>query len=156
MSHMPDEQPTFRVIESDDIQAIFDVRIATWHNDHGLAEMTQMGITHASVRGMIQSTHKGWLCEIDGRVVGFAMGNRSNAEMWVIAVLNEYENRGIGRALLTRVEYWLFDQGHAEIWLTTDPDETFRAIGFYRHCGWEDWKIDGDRFMKKWNPRRSG
>jgi len=150
---MKDTRPIYRIIESEDIPALFDVRIATWHNEHGREELTQMGITHDSVNGLIQSTHRGWLCEVQGRVIGFAMGNRETAEMWVIAVLDEYENRGIGRALLSRVEDWLFRQGHPEIWLTTDTDEAFRAVGFYRHCGWRDWKIEhGDRYMKKNRP----
>ncbi len=141
--------PHYRPIEPDDMGAIFEVRVATWHNDNGAEELKQFGITPASVRAMLKTTHRGWLCEVDGRVVGFAMGDQSKGEMWVIAVLAEHEGRGIGRALLTRVEDWLFDQGHHEIWLTTDPDESYRAVGFYRHCSWHDWKIDGDRFMKK-------
>ena len=41
-------------------------------------------------------------------------------------------------------------EGWEEIWLTTDVDENLRAVGFYRHLGWEDWKFeDGDRFMRK-------
>ena len=145
--------PHYRRIETVDMQAIFDVRIATWHNDNGRAELTQMGITHNSVCELMRTTHRGWLCEVQGRVVGFAMGNQATGEMWVIAVLKAYENQGIGRALLTRVQDWLFAQGHRDVWLTTDPDEAYRAVGFYRHCGWNDWKFEhGDRYMTKTNP----
>ena len=139
----------FREITAADMPAIFDVRVATWHNDRGRQELTELGITHPSVCEMLESSHRGWLCEIDSRVVGFAMGNRDTGEMWVIAVLQEYEGNGIGKRLLGLVEAWLFSQGWSEIWLTTDPDETIRAVGFYRHLGWTDWKLDGDRFMKK-------
>jgi ribosomal protein S18 acetylase RimI-like enzyme len=52
--------------------------------------------------------------------------------MWVIAVLKEYEGNGIGRRLLRLVEDWLFSEGWDELWLTTDRDETLRAVGFYR------------------------
>lgn len=143
--------PEFREIRIEDMQSIFDVRIATWHNERGRQELTQMGITHQSVRELLTDTHRGWLCEADSRIVGFAMGNRNNGEMWVIAVLKEYEGLGIGKRLLQLVEDWLFSEGWNEIWLTTDPDETLRAVGFYRHLGWMDWKVepDGDRFMKK-------
>ena len=146
---------SFREIQPDDMQAIFDVRGAAWHNDNGLEELTRFGITHDSVREMMQQTHRGWLCEVDGKVVGFAMGNRATGEMWVIAVLKEYEGRGFGKRLLTMVEDWLFSAGWDEIWLTTDPDETVRAVGFYRHLGWRDWKLEpggGDRYMKKRRP----
>ena len=144
--------PTCREIRADDLPAIFDVRVATWHNDRGREELTAMGITQDSVRPMLhEGSHRGWLCEIDGRVVGFAMGNRLTGEMWVIAVLPEHEGQGIGRRLLTMVEDWLFAEGWEEIWLTTDPDENYRAVGFYRRCGWTDWKIEpgGDRFLRK-------
>ena len=79
--------PTFREIRSDDMQAIFDVRVATWDNDRGFEELRQLGITHESVRDMLDKSHRGWLCEVEFRVVGFAMGNGTNGEMWAIAVL---------------------------------------------------------------------
>ncbi len=153
----PQEQPTpptYREIGPGDMDAIFDVRIRTWDNDRGAEELTALGITHDSVRDLLKDSHRGWLCEAEGQVVGFAMGNKTNGEMWVIAVLAEYEGRGIGKHLLTLVEDWLFSEGWDEVWLTTDPDETIRAVGFYRHLGWEDWKMesDGDRFMRKARP----
>lgn len=144
----------FRPIEERDIPAIFKVRIATWHNEMGKEQMTQLGITHDSVKEMLLcGSHRGWLCEIDEAVVGFAMGNQSNGEMWVVAVLKECEGRGIGKTLISYVETWLWSEGWSEIWLTTDPDESVRAVGFYRHLGWVDWKLDRDRYMRKRNPQ---
>ena len=140
----------FREIQISDIPATYEVRIATWDNDRGAEEMEAFGITLDSVKAMLEcGSHRGWLCEIDNQVVGFAMGNRETGEMWVIAVLKEHEGKGIGKQLLTQVEDWLESEGWKEIWLTTDLDETIRAVGFYRHLGWEDWKIDKDRFMRK-------
>ena len=140
-----------REMQITDLPEIFEVRIATWHNPNGREELTRMGITEESVARMMQEeTHRGWLCEVDSKIVGFAMGDKGTGEMWVIAVLEEYEARGIGRMLLTKVEDWLFSSGWDQVWLTTDTDETLRAVGFYRHLGWTDWKFeDGDRFMRK-------
>ena len=141
---------TYREITPEDMPGIFDVRIRTWHNPHGAAELANMGITHDSVRALMKTTHRGWLAESEGDIIGFAMGNRESGEMWVIAVLKEFENQGIGKRLIARVENWLVAEGCEELWLTTDPDENYRAVGFYRHLGWKDWKFeDGDRFMKK-------
>ncbi len=84
----------------------------------------------------MKSHVKGWLCEASERVVGFAMGDRSNGEVQVVAVLPEYEGRGIGKSLLTRVQTWLFSEGHEEIWLLANPDPNLRAHGFYRKLGW--------------------
>ena len=141
----------FRELGSDDLAAIFDVRVATWHNDHGRRELTELGITPESVRELLRSSHRGWLCESDSQVVGFSMANQDTGEMWVIAVLKSHEGKGIGKRLLGLAEDWLFSVGWEEIWLTTDPDETLRAVGFYRRLGWQDWKLEpgGDRFMKK-------
>ena len=96
-----------RGIEIEDLPSIFEVRIATWHNPNGAEELTQFGITIESVTKMLEDgSHQGWLCEEDGRIVGFTMGDRTKGEMWVIAVLKEYEGRGIGRALMNEVEAW--------------------------------------------------
>ena len=140
-----------REIEVGDIPELFRVRIATWHNPDGASELAAMGITNDSVALLIEKgSHKGWLCEDSTEVVGFAMGNRESGEIWVIAVLKSHENQGIGKALLSRVEEWLALCGWEELWLTTDTDDQCRAVGFYRHLGWQDWKIqDGDRFMRK-------
>ena len=143
-----------REIVFEDIPAIFEVRVATWHNENGREEMAQLGITHDAVREVLEAgTHRGWLAESDeGDVIGFTMGIHESGEMWVIAVLPEHENHGIGRELMQVVEDWLFESSD-EIWLTTDEDENFRAVGFYRALGWEDWKMEGgDRFMRKSKP----
>ncbi|MGI9457011.1 MAG: GNAT family N-acetyltransferase [Aeoliella sp.] len=139
-----------REIKPNDMEAIFDVRVKTWHHPYGEEEMLKMGITHESVCHMLEQSYRGWLAECDDQVIGFAIGNKVTGEMWVIAVLKEFENQGIGKLLMQRVEKWLISEGCAELWLTTDTNEDFRAVGFYRHLGWEDWKFeDGDRFMKK-------
>ncbi|MBD2134827.1 hypothetical protein H6F47_20965 [Sphaerospermopsis sp. FACHB-1094] len=40
-------QPKFREMVTEDIPSLFDVRIATWHNDQGHNELAKLGITHA-------------------------------------------------------------------------------------------------------------
>lgn len=141
----------YREIQLSDLESIFDVRVRTWHNPNGLDELRALGITPDTLRQLVASgSHRGFMAEIGGDVIGFAMGDRMASEMWVIAVLSQFEGRGIGRQLLQRVERWLADCGCRELWLTTDPDENYRAVGFYRRLGWEDWKMeDGDRFMRK-------
>lgn len=145
---------TYRELQPGDIAAIFEVRIKTWHNPHGAEELLRLGITPESVIAMLHTSHRGWVAVDAGQVIGFVMGNQQTGEMWVIAVLPDYENRGVGRRLLTLVEDWLWSTGWRELWLTTDPDENFRAVGFYRRLGWVDWKFEnGDRFMRKQSPR---
>ena len=131
-----------REITTADIPELFAVRTATHENRMTLEELAAVGGTAASVRNRLETTFKGWLCEADGRVVGFAMGDRSTGEMEVIAVLPEYIGKGIGSALLRRVEDWLFAQGFTQLWLTTDIDPSFKAYRFYLQHGWTDKRIE--------------
>lgn len=133
----------FRVIEPRDIPALFAVRVRTDQNRLTREQLTSLGITERTVLTRLQTSFHGWLCEIGGQVVGFAMGDRSTGELWVIAVLPEYICRGIGSELLANVEAWLTAEGCGEFWLTTDTDRSLRAYAFYRKHGWEDWKVEG-------------
>jgi GNAT superfamily N-acetyltransferase len=143
----------FREIIERDVPDLFAVRVATRENALTHEQLAGLGIDEGSVLAMLVETHRGWLCEEDGQIVGFAMGNRENGEMWVIALLPQYEGRGIGAELLTRVEEWLWTEGWEEIWLTTDIDPTLRAYGFYLRQGWVDHEIkNGLRYMRKRNP----
>jgi GNAT superfamily N-acetyltransferase len=145
----------FREIEIRDIPALFRVRVATDENRLTSEQLTALGITEAAVEEKLGGTYKGWLCEDDGAVVGFAIGDRASCEMWVIAVLPSHVRQGIGERLLAAVESWMFGEGCLEIWLTTDIDTSLRAYSFYRHRGWEEWKIEnGNRYMRK-RPNKS-
>jgi len=146
---------TYRQIVENDIPALFEIRLATWGNDRGTHEMASLGISHESVLTRLRSDHAGWIVLVDGKPVGFAMANHRNAELWVIAVLPGFEGQGFGRELMRQAEAWLFSHGWQEIWLTTHIEEDHRAVGFYRHLGWVDWKMEGDRYLKKVNSRPS-
>ena len=133
----------FRPIASDDVDALFEVRTRTRENAYTLDELNRLGITPESVRARLATTFNGWLCADGDRVVAFAMADRAAGELWVIAVLPEYEGKGIGGELMRRAEAWLWASGCERAWLTTDVDPSLRAYGFYRRRGWIDWKIDG-------------
>lgn len=140
----------FREIQIQDIPDLFYVRVRTDENNLSMEELESLGITGKSVKRKLQSSFAGFLCEIAGKVVGFAMGDKSTGELWVIAVLPEYIKRGIGTKLLSLLENWLEVSGCSEIWLTTDLDTSLRAYKFYLDNGWEDDYINDDlRYMKK-------
>jgi len=139
-----------RKISGSDVRSLFKVRVATRENAMSLAELESLGITEDSIKVAIEHSHCGWLCEIEGKTVGFAMGDSDCGEMTVIALLPEYECKGIGSQLLMNVENWLHSKGCNEIWLTTDIDPDLRAYGFYLKQGWHDSEIkDGLRHMAK-------
>ncbi len=140
----------FREITVQDVPELIVLRTTTRENALSMEELNRLDITEKSVRAMIGASHRGWLCESDGRIAGFAMGDRRSGEMWVIALRPEFEGRGIGAELLTRVEDWLWSEGWESIWLTTDLDPNLRAYGFYLRQGWTDWRIsDGLRYLQK-------
>ena len=143
----------FREITSDDVGALFAVRTTTRENRLSREELAARGITEDAVRARLAGTFRGWLCEDGGRIVGFAMGDGGSGELEVIAVLPEYEGRGIGTRLLDLVETWLRSLGRQVLWLFTDPDPTLRAYRFYRSRGWADAGNEGgNRVMRKRSP----
>lgn len=128
---------TYRAMTVDDIPAVLAVRFATVENAITLEELeADYGITPATIAASMASDSRGWLCEDESSVVGFAMGDRSSGEVQVVAVRPGHEGRGIGKALLTSVCDWLFAEGHDEIWLGASRDPELRATGFYRRLGW--------------------
>ena len=139
----------FREIVAADVPALFYVRPRTRENALTLEELQRLGITPQTVTESLAASTKGWLCEGDGQVVAFAMADRASGEFLVIAVLPEYEKRGIGGKLMSMTTQWLAASGCTRTWLTTDLDTTLRAYGFYRRQGWTDWKVErGLRWME--------
>lgn len=133
----------FREMTVADLPAAFEVRLSTVENAVTMAELERdFGITPENTAAAMTATVRGWLCEEDGAMLGFAMGERETGEVLVVAVLPAAEGRGVGKGVLGRVRDWLFAEGHDEIWLQANPSATVRATGFYRHLGWRD---EGER-----------
>ncbi len=126
----------YRLIEEKDIDALIDVRAATRENSISREELRRIDVSAESISALLRTTHRGWLCEDVGRIAGFAIGDGKTGEMWVIAILPDYEGKGIGARLLTAVEEWLWSKGWDEIWLWTSSDPQKRAYGFYIRQGW--------------------
>ena len=139
----------FREITAADVPALFHVRPRTRENAMTLEELPRFGINPQSVTESLRKSTNGWLCEDAGQVVAFSMADRMTGEFLVIAVLPEYEGKGIGGRLMALTKEWLAASGCRRSWLTTDLDTSLRAYGFYRRQGWTDWKIErGLRWME--------
>jgi ribosomal protein S18 acetylase RimI-like enzyme len=127
---------TFREIDARDIPELFKVRTSTRENRMTMEALAEAGIKRESTSDALSVNIAGWLCEVSGKIVGFSMGDKDTGEMLVVAVLPEYENRGIGKRLTGLIQEWLFSNGHTEISLLENPDPSVRAYGFYRKLGW--------------------
>ena len=88
------------------------------------------------VEDYITRRGKGWVCEMDDRVVGFAIVSVLDNNVWALFVQPGYEGKGIGRKLHEEMMNWYFDQTDGAIWLGTAPDT--RAAVFYRKAGWRE------------------
>lgn len=139
----------FREITTGDVPALFHVRPRTRENAMTLEELQRLGINPQTVSENLKKSTKGWLAEDASQVVAFSMADRATGEFLVIAVLPEYEGKGIGGRLMTLTKEWLAVSACKRAWLTTDLDTALRAYGFYRRYGWTDWKVErGMRWME--------
>ncbi|MEM8813464.1 MAG: GNAT family N-acetyltransferase [Pseudomonadota bacterium] len=120
-----------------DIPETFEVRFSTAENAVTAEYLeAQYGITPTTLERAMAAGVRGWVGIVSGRIVGYAMGAPKTGEVLVVAVRPEFEGRGIGDAVLSRVRDWLFDIGHGQIWLGSNPDPAIRATRFYRERGW--------------------
>ncbi len=111
----------------------FAVRTAVTENALTLEQLERMGITPESVAASLGGRARGWIAEIDGRVVAFAIAHADMRSIFALFVMPEREGCGLGSALLDRAVRWLQSEGTATIWLTTAPDT--RAAAFYVRRG---------------------
>jgi GNAT superfamily N-acetyltransferase len=78
---------------------------------------------------------KGWVCEIDSRIVGFAIADLQDDNIWALFLLPDYEHKGIGQMLQKTMLNWYFAQGKEKVWLGTAFNT--RAEAFYIKSGWK-------------------
>ena len=77
---------------------------------------------------------KGWVCEIENRIVGFSVVGLTQRNVWALFVLPEFEGKGIGRKLHDIMIDWYFSQTNDTIWLGTE--QYTKAENFYKNRGW--------------------
>jgi GNAT superfamily N-acetyltransferase len=83
----------------------------------------------------VEKAGRGWVLERQGEIVAFAIGNSENGSIWALFVEPDHEGKGYGRRLHDIMVAWLWEQGHHELWLTTESGT--RAERFYQQAGWE-------------------
>lgn len=132
----------YREAEPADIEQIQFVRHAVKENrlsdpalvpDHDVEEyMTKRG--------------RGWVCEVDKKIVGFAIVDLIENNVWALFVLPEFEAKGIGKKLHQIMMEWYFLHTQEKIWLGTDPNS--RAYRFYKMQGWKEVGVHGKGEIK--------
>jgi GNAT superfamily N-acetyltransferase len=92
-------------------------------------------VTRQDYLAMLSYRGRGWVCEIAGEVVGFAIIDIEAANIWALFVRPGFEGMGIGRKLHDVMMEYGFGQGLTNFWLTTEAGS--RAERFYRRNGWK-------------------
>lgn len=132
----------FREATIDDIKEIFVVRYSVKENVLRETDLVDEKIceSYLTERG------KGWVCEMDGEIVGFAIADLKDNNIWALFLKPEYEQRGIGRQLHANMLDWYFSKTSKTVWLGTNPNT--RAELFYRKAGWKEAGTHGEDEIK--------
>ena len=89
---------------------------------------------------------KGWVCEIDNKIVGFAIADLRENNIWALFMHPDHEAKGIGKRLHQLMLDWYFSQTKKKVWLGTAPNS--RAEKFYRMKGWKEVGVHGKGEIK--------
>jgi GNAT superfamily N-acetyltransferase len=121
----------FREATLADIPALFEVRYAVTEN----VLRNRALVTTESTADYLTRRGKGWLCEVEGQVVGFAIADLQDYSIWALFVRPEFVGCGIGKQLHHLMLAWYFAQTSETVSLSTAPGT--RAEEFYRRHGWQ-------------------
>jgi GNAT superfamily N-acetyltransferase len=132
----------FREAQINDIKQIQGVRNSVKENM--LSDPTL--VPDSDVEDFILNRGKGWVCETDGEIVGFAIADLKDHNIWALFMHPDHEAKGIGKRLHRMMLNWYFSQTKETIWLGTAPNS--RAEKFYRMQGWKEVGVHGKGEIK--------
>ncbi len=128
---------TYRIAEPDDAATCIVLRGETRENAFSIAALAELGITQDSWRAAIcDGSLPGHVAIEQGAIVGYCFGDRNSGEILVLALLPDYEGRGIGKQLLDLMVAELSHYGFKRLFLGCSAEPSSRSYGFYRHLGW--------------------
>jgi GNAT superfamily N-acetyltransferase len=103
-------------------------------------------VPDADVEEYICNRGRGWVCEIDEKIVGFAIADLQDNNIWALFLHPDQEARGIGKQLHKLMLDWYFTKTKETVWLGTAPNS--RAEQFYRMQGWKEVGMHGKGEIK--------
>ncbi|HRG21300.1 MAG TPA: GNAT family N-acetyltransferase [Saprospiraceae bacterium] len=121
-----------REAKKEDIQQIQIVRNAVTENTLSDPNL----VTDQDCEDFICHRGKGWVCEIDGKIVGFAIADLKENNIWALFIDPKFEKQGIGKQLHKTMLDWYFAQTKKPVWLGTAFNT--KAEQFYRKAGWKE------------------
>jgi GNAT superfamily N-acetyltransferase len=125
----PSALATLRVAGRADVGGIQRVRHSVREN-----RLTSRMIGDGEVVEYLERRGRGWVVEVEGEVVAFAIGDAETGNIWALFVDPAHERNGHGRRLHDEMVAWLWSRGLARLFLSTQPGT--RAERFYERAGW--------------------
>jgi GNAT superfamily N-acetyltransferase len=92
-------------------------------------------VTDEDCVNYITNRGKGWVCEINKEIIGFAIVDLIDHNIWALFLNPNFEKQGIGKKLHDIMLDWYFSKTKIKVWLGTDFNT--RAEKFYRSAGWQ-------------------
>lgn len=120
----------FRVAELSDIKQMQVVRHLVKENTLSNPDL----VPDKDVAHYISEKGRGWVCEVEGQVVGFSIVDLLENSVWALFVDPKFAEKGIGKELHRLMIDWYFQQTKEKVVLGTDPNT--RAAQFYAFQGW--------------------
>lgn len=103
-------------------------------------------VTDADCAVFLTQRGKGWVCEVEGQIIGFAIVDLQENNIWALFLRPEFEHQGIGQQLQALMLDWYFEQTREPVWLGTTPGT--RAEAFYQKSGWTALGMHGKAEVK--------
>ena len=103
-------------------------------------------VTEKDCEEFLTRRGKGWVCEIENAVVGFAIVDMIDHNVWALFIQPDFDHKGIGRKLHDEMLNWYFSHTNTTLWLGTAPNT--RAEKFYRRAGWTETVVHGKGEVK--------
>ena len=89
-----------------DIPQIQDVRHSV--NENVLSDRSL--VTDEHCKEYLTLRGKGWVCEADGIIAGFAIADLKDHNIWALFLRPEFENKGFGKRLHHQMMDWYFSR----------------------------------------------
>lgn len=115
-----------------DIDPMHVIRIAVRENRLSDPSL----ITAKDYAAYLENRGAGWVVEIEHQIVGFAIVDFQENNVWALFVHPDFEKRGVGRMLHDQMISAYFARTNQTLWLGTEPHS--RAESFYRKAGWKE------------------
>jgi len=121
----------FRLATLADIPAMSVIRLAVKENS--LSDPSR--ITPQMYAEYLEQLGRGWVCELEGKIIGFSYAAHQDNSIWALFTDPAYEGYGAGKRLLQLACEYLFSRGAAQVTLGTAANT--RADRFYLAQGWQ-------------------